>query len=60
MKNDSVWIVMSCHVEDYVDVYAIVMVCTTEELAKSKLKWLEEDKSTCLEYWIEEHILETP
>lgn len=57
---DTVWVIMGNQVTDYLDVDFIVMICITEEFAAKKLKWLEENNPTYVEYWIEEHILETP
>lgn len=55
---NTVWVIMGNQVTDYVDVDSIVMICITEELATRKLKWLKENNSAYVEYWIEEHILE--
>ena len=60
MGYDTVWVIMGNQVTDYVDVDSIVMICITEELAANKLEWLKENNSAYVEYWIEEHVLETP
>lgn len=59
--NNTVWIIMRHHVLDYTDCNIITMICATEELARTKLKWFKENKpNKNFVYWIEEYDLETP